>query len=54
MPVVPFAKQPDQSSTPIEPPREDFALMAAAQMHSEKRLLTQAEEEIEDGPTDLG
>lgn len=53
MPVVPFAPQQPSASAPVEPPREDFALMAAAQMHAEKRLLDQTEEEIEDGSADL-
>jgi hypothetical protein len=41
MPVVPFGapQQPGQPPLPT-PPTEPFALMAAAQMHSEGRLIT--------------
>lgn len=53
MPVVPFvangvaSAQPSPSSAP-QPPAEEFALMAAAQMHAEGRLI--APEESTDDP----
>ena len=41
MPVVPFTSQPKgPNGRPLPtPPAEPFALMAAAQMHSEGRLV---------------
>lgn len=45
MPVVPMNRAPVKAKAPTrladlrEPPAEPFALMAAAQMHSEGRLL---------------
>ncbi len=46
MPVVPFAPQPPKgrATGPIEVPAQDepWVLMAAAQMHDEKRLVDEA------------
>lgn len=40
MPVVPFsAATRSKASAPVAPPAEPFALMAAAQMHAEGRLV---------------
>lgn len=54
MPVVPFSS-PSQRATPsaIEPPQEDFALMAAAQMHTEDRLITPYEERAQTAESDF-
>ena len=40
MPVVPFTSAPTQRQTPRRPPADEpWVLMAAAQMHSEGRLV---------------
>lgn len=55
MPVVPFSRTPTTGpqGNLRAPPSEPFALMAAAQMHSEGRLLAQDQSkphDIQDGP----
>ncbi len=55
MPVVPFTPQPTKGRAPgpIEIPSQDepWVLMAAAQMHDEKRLLAETKSDKET-PTD--
>lgn len=45
MPIIPFTGKPISGSSrpPIAPPKPEFALMAAAQMHAEGRLVPQSE-----------
>lgn len=51
MPVVPFTPQVPKAPS-REPPEEPWALMAAAQMHSEGRLTEPTEDEPDGQRTD--
>lgn len=50
MPVVPITAQRTgrDQGRPIAPPAEPFALMAAAQMHSEGRLLAKDQPDVKE------
>jgi hypothetical protein len=53
MPIVPFSRAPQaggqKGGIPPAPPPFDWALIAAAQMHSEGRLIEPKEPENADG-----